>query len=143
MKKLAFVSLVAVALTGCVVTPYENGPRHSVYTGYDRGYSNYPYTVSRWENERRPVYIQQRPSVKPVNRPHAQRPHGQKPGQANRPAHKPTQSKPAQSKPVKPNRPVANKPPAKKPQASNPAKAKPVTALPPTSGVQRPLRPGV
>ncbi|WP_168382606.1 hypothetical protein [Acinetobacter indicus] len=92
MKKLAFVSLVAVALTGCVVTPYENGPRHSVYTGYDRGYSNYPYTVSRWENERRPV---------------------------------------------------ANKPPAKKPQASNPAKAKPVTALPPTSGVQRPLRPGI
>lgn len=139
MKKLAFVWLMAVALTGCVVTPYDNGPQHSAYTGYDRGYSSYPYTVSRWEHERRPVYIQQRPSVKPVNRPHAQRPRGQKPGQANRPAHKPAQSKPVQ----KPNRPVANKPSVKTLQVSHPAKTKPVTALPPTSGVQRPLRPGI
>lgn len=66
-KKTILLSVFAVSLTGCVVAPFDDHPRHS--NGY--GYSD-RHDRPNWNNgkDRPNIHNQQRPNGQSGQRPH-------------------------------------------------------------------------
>ncbi|SPL71618.1 hypothetical protein [Acinetobacter stercoris] len=49
MKQLFLLSLIGISLTGCIVAPYDDGPRHSRYD--DRSHHRHDGRDRRYERK--------------------------------------------------------------------------------------------
>lgn len=55
MKKMFLLAIVAVSLTGCIVAPYDDHPRHSDRNGHnDRKHSDRKHSDRDWDKQHRP-----------------------------------------------------------------------------------------
>lgn len=55
MKKMFLLAIFAVSLTGCIVAPYDDHPRHSDRNGHnDRKHSDRKHSDRDWNKQHRP-----------------------------------------------------------------------------------------
>lgn len=55
MKKMFLLAIFAVSLTGCIVAPYDDHPRHSDRNGHnDRKHSDRKHSDRDWDKQHRP-----------------------------------------------------------------------------------------